>query len=312
MGVHLIVGSGAVGTATAHALADAGHEVIVATRTGKGESGPAIRHLALDATDADRLAKAALGAEAIYNCANPRYHRWAEDWPPLARALLEAACRSGATLVTMSNLYGYGPVAHPMTPNEPLDATFPNGRVRADMWREAKAAHDAGQASVVEVRASDFFGPNTGRTSVLGRALPNLLRGRPVTVLGDPSQPHTWSFIPDVGRTLATVATTPSTWGRAWHVASPAPLSQRELLDHAASVAGAPAPRVRRAPKLALRVLGLFNPEMGPLLDVAYQFDGPFIMDSSETTEALGIEPTDLEEALAITIAAERQAEVAA
>lgn len=306
MGVHLIVGSGAVGTATAQALAHEGHEVIVATRSGSGQGGPSIRHIALDATDSHALLTAARGADALYNCANPRYHRWAQDWPPLASALLEAAAGSGATLVTMSNLYGYGPVDHPMTPSDPLTATYTNGQIRAAMWREAKSAHDAGRASIVEVRASDFFGPNTGRTSMLGRALPNLLRGRTVTVLGDPSQPHTWSFIPDVGRTLAAVATMPSTWGQAWHVPSPPAMSQRELLERAATIAGVEAPRIRKAPKVAVRALGLFDPEMRPLRDVSYQFEQPFLMDSSATSAALGIEATDLDEAIRRTIDAEQ------
>lgn len=48
----------------------------------------------------------------IYNCVNPAYHRWATDWPPIAAALLDAAERADALLVTMGNLYGYGPVDH--------------------------------------------------------------------------------------------------------------------------------------------------------------------------------------------------------
>lgn len=66
--------------------------------------------MAIDATDADRLIEAASGAAVLYNCANPpRYDRWARDWPPLAAALLAAAERTGAELVTTGNLYGYGP-----------------------------------------------------------------------------------------------------------------------------------------------------------------------------------------------------------
>jgi len=57
-----------------------------------------------------RLSPLTAGAATLYNCANPPYHRWLTDWPPLASALLAASERTEALLATASNLYGYGPV----------------------------------------------------------------------------------------------------------------------------------------------------------------------------------------------------------
>src|SRR5262245_37047420 len=105
MGRHVIVGAGPVGTAAAEHLVARGHEVRMVTRTG---AGPVfVERVQADATDASRLAQLAAGADTLYNCANPPYHRWPQLWPSLATALLDAAQRSGAVLVTMSNLYGY-------------------------------------------------------------------------------------------------------------------------------------------------------------------------------------------------------------
>ena len=59
------------------------------------------------------MARLAEGAAVIYNCVNPPYHRWPADWPPIAASVLGAAERSGAVLVTLSNLYGYGPATRP-------------------------------------------------------------------------------------------------------------------------------------------------------------------------------------------------------
>jgi len=92
--MQLVVGSGPIGSAVARRLADAGWPVVVVTRSGSGPDG--VEHVAADAGDADRMAQLATGAEAIYNCANPPYHRWPTDWPPIARSLLPAAERSGA------------------------------------------------------------------------------------------------------------------------------------------------------------------------------------------------------------------------
>lgn len=304
MGRHVIVGAGAVGAATAAALADSGHEVLVVSRSGSEVDDARVTAVAADATDSEHLGRIALGADALYNCANPPYHRWAQEWPPLAASLLSAAESSGAVLVTMSNLYGYGPVDHPMTPADPLVATFRNGQIRAQMWERAKAAHNAGLVRVTEARASDFFGPRTGETSHLGRALPRILSGRSAQVLGSPDEPHSWTYVPDVGRTLAVLGTSERAWGRAWHVPSNAAMTQRAMLVRTCEFAGVDPPKVSRIPGVALRALGLFSPMMRELRNVSYQFDRPFIMDSSETESTFDLASTPLDEALGATVAA--------
>src|SRR6478752_2211327 len=114
MGVQLVIGAGAIGTATARLLAARGERVRLVTRSGGGPEHPAIERIAVDATDADALSRLADGVAVIYSCAGPAYPRWVTDWPPLAAALLRAAETSGALLITTGNLYGYGAVDGPM------------------------------------------------------------------------------------------------------------------------------------------------------------------------------------------------------
>ena len=127
MSKHIVVGAGPIGTATSLLLAERGEEVVIVTRSGSGPTHPAITRTAADASSSAGMAEIAAGAVAIYNCANPAYHRWPTDWPPIAQALLTAAERSNAVLVTVSNLYGYGPVSGPMTEDLPLAAQGPKG-----------------------------------------------------------------------------------------------------------------------------------------------------------------------------------------
>src|SRR4051795_68848 len=147
MGLHVIVGKGPVGSTTAEELVRRGHEVRVLSRSG-GLSTDAVEHRQVDATDADALTAATRGAAALYNAVNPAYHRWPVDWPPVAAALLATAERTGAVLVTMSNLYGYGRPTGPMTPQSPMAATDVKGAVRIGMWTDALAAHEAGRVRV--------------------------------------------------------------------------------------------------------------------------------------------------------------------
>jgi nucleoside-diphosphate-sugar epimerase len=293
--MHVIVGAGPVGSATATLLAERGEQVRVVTRSGGGPAHPKIERVAADATDADRLSALTERAAALYNCANPQYHRWPTDWPPIAEALLTAAERSGAVLATASNLYGYGPVDGPITADTPLRATHPKLRIRADMWRAALARHEAGRIRTTEVRGSDYLEAN----SLLAIAAKSLLAGRRAYVPGALDVPHTWTSVVDVARTLITVAGDERGWGRAWLVPSNPPLTFREAATRLTTVAGAPAPKLTRIPYPALWTLGLFSPLLRELRATHYQFARPFVLDSSLTEHTFDLKPSDLDGRLA-------------
>src|SRR4051794_4560645 len=303
MSLHVIVGAGPVGSTTAELLAAAGHEVRVVTRSGSGPSHPLVERVAADVSDSEALAKLCIGADALYNCANPAYHQWATDWPPMAHALLAAATASGAVLVTMSNLYTYGPVDGAMTEDLPLAATGKKGRIRAGMWEEALAAHRAGRVRVTEARASDFFGPLVTDGGHLGeRTVPRLLAGKTVRTIGDPGLPHSWTYIPDVARALVGLGPDERAWGRPWHVPTTPPLSARAMVDRMTAIAGTPPAKVVAMPRFAVRAAGIFSPMVRELDEVMYQFDQPFILDSSAFTTTFGIEPTPMDDALTDTL----------
>ncbi len=293
--LHVVVGSGPIGSGVARRLLAAGQRVRVVTRSGTGTAGAEL--VAADAADAARMAQLTAGASVLYNCANPPYTRWATDWPPIAASLLAAAESHDVVLVTCSNLYGYGPVDHSMTESDPLAATYTKGRVRAGMWEDALAAHRAGRARVTEARGSDYIG--AGGDSHLGpRVMPKLLAGKRISVLGDPDAAHTWTFTEDMAATLVAIGSDERAWGRAWHVPSALTCSQREALTRIAGYAGAPAPRVGRVSPAMVRALGLVVPVMRELPEVAYQVEHDFVMDSSAAQTELGLVPTPAEDVL--------------
>jgi nucleoside-diphosphate-sugar epimerase len=298
MGTHVVVGSGAVGSGTALELAGQGHDVLVVTRSGTCPEHPGVRSAAADVADDEAFADLVAGADAIYNCVNPPYHRWPELWPPMAASMLAAAESSGAVLVIMGNLYAYGPVDHPMVESDPLAAVGPKGRTRAAMWDEALAAHRAGRVRVTEARASDFVGPGLEATTHFGRWVAPLLAGRTIRVVGDPDAPHSWTSVADVARTLAVLGTDERAWGRPWHVPTPPPVSQRQLAARFCELADRPAPRIGKLPKSLVRAAGLVVPPLRGLDEVFYQFDRPFVLDSTAADERFGLVPTSLDDTL--------------
>jgi nucleoside-diphosphate-sugar epimerase len=295
MSLHVIVGAGQIGSTTARMLAERGEQVRIVTRSGSGPEHPAIERIAADAGDADRLTALAEGAAALYNCANPQYHRWLSDWPPLAAALLTAAERTGGLLVIMGNLYGYGPVSGPITEATPLAAGHPKLRLRAQMWQDALAAHQAGRIRATEVRASDYIQANSVLSYGLGRPL---LAGRRAYSPAPLDVPHTWTSTSDAAAMLVTAATDERAWGHAWHVPSNEPLTLRALAGLFCEVNGAPAAKVSALPYPVLWAAGLFSPMIRELRTTRYQFDRPFVMDSTAAVETFGRKPEPMEQAL--------------
>lgn len=298
MNTQLVIGAGPVGSEVARLLAGDGHDVVVVTRHGSGPNLAGVRLVAADAASVDALLAAAPEAAAIYNCANPAYHRWAQDWPPLAAAMLSYAERTGAVLAICSNLYGYGPVDGPMSEALPLAATGTKGRVRSQMWLDAKAAHDAGRIRATEVRGSDYICANDNSLIGSSRVVPRILKGKSVSLIGSVDQPHTWTAPADAARLLVTVAAEERGWGRAWHVPSNAPRPQRQVVDDLADTAGVPHVPVKSLPGAMVTLLGLFSPAIKELAETSYQRDRPFIVDDSAARVTFGMAPTPWEEIL--------------
>jgi nucleoside-diphosphate-sugar epimerase len=299
--VHLVVGAGPIGSAVARQLAAKGEAVRVVTRSGSGPEHELISKVRADAGDAGRMRELATGAAVVYNCVNPPYHRWATDWPPVAQALLAAAESSGAVLATAANLYVYGHVTAPMTESTPLDPQGPKARVRAQMWRDALAAHEAGRVRVTEARGADYVGPHS--QSQLGdRTVPKMLAGKNVQILGNPDMAHTFTYTEDMAATLVAIGSDERAWGRAWHAPSALTCTQRQAYERMAALAGVPVPKVSTLSPLLLRTMGLFNPMIRELGEVAYQVEKPFVMDSSLTQRELGLTPTPADDVLRINV----------
>ncbi len=295
MSEHVIVGAGAVGSATALLLAERGEHVRLISRRGTGPEHAAIERVAADATDAERLTALATGAAALYNCASPQYHQWLTGWPPLASALLAAAERSGAVLAAMSNLYGYGQVDGPITQKTPLGATHPKLRLRAEMWGDALAAHETGRIRATEVRASDYIEANGLLLTVVGK---RLLAGRQAYALAPLDVPHSWTSISDCAKTLVSVAADERALGQAWLVPTNPALTARQLAARFAEVNGAPRAKVTAIPYPGIWATGLFSPVVKELRTTRYQFTRPFVVDSSATTQTFGLEPVPMDDAL--------------
>ena len=302
---HVIFGTGAIGLAVLDALRSRGETARLVNRSGSARVPDDVEVVGGDARDPAFTTEVARGADVVYQTLNPPYAEWTAQFPPLQAGVLAAAEATGARLVSMENVYMYGrPGGRVLTEDCAYEAHTRKGQLRARMARELLAAHEAGRVEVAIGRASDYFGPHGGAQSNLGdRVFPAALEGKTATVLGDPEQPHTYTYVPDIGEGLAILGEHADAPGQVWHLPNdPDTRTTRQLVDIAYRLAGQPRSRLRRLPPVLLRTLGLVNPTMRELVEMQYQFEEPFAVDSSKITNKLGVEATPVEEALAETL----------
>jgi len=302
---HVIFGTGAIGLAVLDALRRRGETARLVNRSGSARVPDDVEVVGGDARDPAFTTEVARGADVVYQTLNPPYAEWTAQFPPLQAGVLAAAEATGARLVSMENVYMYGrPGGRVLTEDCAYEAHTRKGQLRGRMARELLAAHEAGRVEVAIGRASDYFGPHGGAQSNLGdRVFPAALEGKTATVLGDPEQPHTYTYVPDIGEGLAILGEHPDAPGQVWHLPNdPDTRTTRQLVDIAYRLAGQPRSRLRRLPPVLLRAMGLVNPTMRELVEMQYQFEEPFAVDSSKITNKLGVEATPVEEALAETL----------
>ena len=296
----VVVGAGATGRAVARQLAAEGEQVKLVTRTGSVQAIPGVEPVALDAADAEALARIAAGAHTLFNCAMPRYDQWPREFPALASGMLSAAERTGAGYVMLGNVYGYAPTGL-VTEGDRLAPVSVKGQVRERIWEQAARAHAAGRVRATEVRASDFLGH--GAYSIYNLLVtPNVLAGQPAHYPGDLDVAHAWTYTEDAARTLIAASRSNRAWGRAWHVPSLTGVSARVLTRQLANAANAPAPQLYRMTRADIAIAGRSDSIIAEVEEMLYLSEQPLELSSAVTSAALSVHASPLSEVLGDTI----------
>ncbi|NND01760.1 MAG: NAD-dependent epimerase/dehydratase family protein [Acidimicrobiia bacterium] len=298
----VVVGAGAVGQNVVERLLEAGRQVRVVTRSGKAVLPDSVEVVRADVTDPAAAERACRGADTVFGCVGlPNYEHWPELWPPLMEGMLHGAESVGALFIFMDNLYMYGPTDRSRTEDMPLTDYGAKPAVRAKITRMWQKAHGAGRVRTAAVRASDFYGPGVTLAALGEPTFGRLTRGKPAQVFGDPDQPHSFTYVPDVGRAMLSVADAGErAHGQAWHVPNAPDQTVRQILTAFADQVGVE-PKIQALPRSLMTVLGLFNPTVRESKEMLYQWDRPFQVDHSKFAESFWDDPTPLVEGIAAT-----------
>ncbi|MCX7736753.1 MAG: NAD-dependent epimerase/dehydratase family protein [Candidatus Kapabacteria bacterium] len=299
--VHLIFGTGPLGRFTAESLLESGHKVKLINRCGNMPLPPkGAQIIAADALKLNPKEDLFKDVTAIYQCSQPPYHQWSELFPSLQNAILSFAIENQTKLIVAENLYMYGNThGEPMTENTPYNPCSIKGRVRMEMSIMLMDSYKEGKVQVSLIRGSDFFGP---WEPIFGKMIfKAALQRKPLNFLGSLNQPHTFTYVKDFGKALAIAGTDDRSIGKIWHVPSGKPYTQQEIADIISKKLGYPL-KSRATGKFILSFVGLFDKGAKEIIEMLYEFNEPFIMNSDAMEKTFGLSPTSMEKRIEETL----------
>lgn len=300
--MHVILGAGQIAMLLADRLLGAGFRARLVRRGRPTETRANLSWAHGELRDRGFAEEATRGAAVVYQCSAPPYEKWLDELAALWGGGLHGASKARARYVVLDNMYLYGRVTSgPINEDAPIQPVSRKGELRARLAEEITAAHERGDVQATIGRASDFVGPAATIAVIFHedfyrRALAN----RSAEVPGDPDQPHSFSYTPDVADALLTLGTRDEALGRVWHLPVLAPQTTRAIVERMQRALAAP-PRVDAVPDEVLEELGQQMPVIRELVEMTYLYKGPFVVDDRRFRAAFGRRATSTDVAIDMT-----------
>jgi nucleoside-diphosphate-sugar epimerase len=137
----------------------------------------------------------------------------------------------------------------------------------------------------------------------------NLLAGKAAIMPYPVIFAHDLTYVPDFARALVTLLDAPADdYGQAWHVPNAPTQTYRSLTEKAASLIGVE-PRMRVIPVILLRLAGLFSRQTYELIEMRFQSDRPYLVNTQKFSNRFWRDATSFEVGLRQTIAFYRRKE---
>ena len=276
-------------------------------RVRRSAKAPDLVWMRGDAMNAADVAAAAAGAAVIVHAVNPpAYRNWGELVLPMLDNTIAAARANGARIVLPGTVYNFGPDAFPVvTEASPQNPVTVKGRIRAEMERRLRAASAQG-ASVLIVRAGDFFGPRAASNNWFAQGL--VKPGKPVTAITYPGGRgigHQWAYLPDAAETMVRLLDRRATLEpfAVFHMQGHWDADGTQMIAAIRRAVGDPRPTVRKTPWWLMRLAAPVVPLFREILEMRYLWNVPLRMDNARLKSVLVAEPhTPLDEAVRATL----------
>ena len=257
-----------------------------------------------DLLDARATADAVAGSTVTYLVAGLKYDGkvWEQQWPRVMRNAIDACKRHGSALVFLDNVYAYGRVEGVMTEETPYNPCSRKGEVRARVATMLMEDVKRGELRGMIVRAADFYGPRALLSVTHVTVTARLEARKTPQWFGNANAVHTFTYTPDVGRSLAVLGNTPSAYGQVWHaLTSKEPMTGEQYVRIACELSGRPY-ALQVVSRWMLSLVGIFVPVVRENMEMLYQFEHDYRFDSTKAERALGLSATGYRDGIAATL----------
>lgn len=280
----IILGSGGVvGNELAKVLAHSKNEVRLVSRNPRPVVGKEELFKA-DLTNREETIDAVTGADIVYLTVGLLYDTkvWKTQWPLVMQNVIEACNTHGAKLIFLDNVYAYGKVDGWMKEETPYNPCSKKGEVRAKVAAVLETAMRSGEVNTLIARSADFYGRGAEKTFAKPMIFDKYKAGKSAAWLLDKHQPHSMTYTKDIAKALAFLAHDDHAYGQVWHLPTDKAAPTGEDFMNAVAKSYGVEPKQSVLSSWMLNVAGLFDPLVRETKEMAYQFDAPYLFDSSK------------------------------
>jgi len=260
--------------------------------------------IAADMLNKEQVKEVVNGSDVVYLLVGIEYNHkvWQRDWPVIMRNVIDACQAANAKLIFFDNVYPYGNVKGRIDENTPFNPASKKGAIRAQVDNMLLDAMKAGTISAIIARAADFYGPRcVDKSAPSMLVFSRLKKGQTAQWLANAAVPRTLNYTPDAAKAIYMLSQRPDAFNQTWILpAVYPPITGRQFVSLAARYMHAP-DKIQVIPKWMLSLVGLFNPVMKEIAEMAYQDQYGYQLDSSKFNQAFQFTPTSYEEGVKAT-----------
>jgi nucleoside-diphosphate-sugar epimerase len=256
--------------------------------------------ISADVQNKQSVIDAVSGSSVVYLLIGLKYdiRVWRESWPQIMNHAIEACKKTNSKLIFFDNVYSYGYVNGVMTENTPYNPSSKKGEVRAKIAKQLMDETKKGNLNASIARAADFYGPKSEKSFLSVLVFDRLSKGQRAQLMTSAGKVHSFTYVPDTGKALYTLAKNDSSFNQIWHMPTAAPpLTGKQWVEKVAAAFNVKSSYMVLS-KFMLRMVGLFDRNVHEAVEMLYQFENDYIFDSSKFEKTFGIKPTTYDEGI--------------
>jgi nucleoside-diphosphate-sugar epimerase len=271
-----------------------------------GYDGTQLEIVLGDAFRVEDVARAAVGADVIYQSVNVPYAEWKDKLIPQAQTVIDAARAVNARIAVIDNIYAYG-----RRQQDKVDEQHPKkphtrkGNYRLAMEQLYLEAQKKGVQSAI-FHLPDFYGPLAPNT-LLYFTLAAIAAHKPSRYVGSQLIPREFIYMPDAAQAVVHAASFKEAYDQQWNIPGAGIITGAEIIRFA-NVAAGSTRKVGTVSKAMLRFVGLFQPQLRESVEMFYLNEEPLILSGQKYEQQFGkIPATPYQQAITDTILALRK-----